>query len=65
MGNQRLQHDAAAAIAKACLDVVASCIHPCCHKDAWEEFYRIAKTGIETYEIHVDRMQHRLRPSRN
>jgi hypothetical protein len=65
MANQRLQHDAAAAIAKACLEVIASCIHPCCHKDAWEEFYRIAKIGIEAYEIQRQRMLQRLLPSRN
>lgn len=65
MSNQRLQHDAAVAIATACLDVVASCIHPSCHKDAWDEFYMIAKSGIEAYEIQADRMQHRLRPSKN
>jgi len=65
MANQRLQHDAAVAIAKACLDVVASCIHPSCHKDAWDEFYMIAKAGIEAYEIRVERVQHRLHPSKN
>jgi hypothetical protein len=63
--NQRLQHDTAAAIAKACLDVVASCIHPSCHKDAWDEFYMIAKSGIEVYEIKIERILHRLRPLQN
>jgi hypothetical protein len=65
MSNQRLQHDAAAAIAKACLDVVASCVHPSCHKDAWDEFYMIAKSRIEAYEIAVERILHRLRPLQN
>jgi hypothetical protein len=65
MNNQRLIHDAAVAIATACLDVVASCIHPSCHKDAWDEFYMIARSGIEAYEIQVNRTQHRLRPSKN
>ena len=37
----RLQHDTAVAIAQACLDVVASCVHPSCHKDAWEAFYEL------------------------
>lgn len=63
--NQRIQHDAAIAIAKACLDVVTSCVHPSCHKDAWEEFYLIVKAGIETYEIQNQRMLHRLRPCQN
>ena len=65
MANPRVQHDSAVAIAKACLNVIASCIHPSCHKDAWEEFYMIAKAGIEAYEIQVDRMERRLRPSAN
>jgi hypothetical protein len=65
MVNQRLQHDTAVAIAKACLDVIASCVHPSCHKDAWDEFYLIAKSGIEAYEIHSERMQQRLHPSKN
>jgi hypothetical protein len=63
--NQRIQHDAAIAIAKACLDVVASCIHPSCHKDAWEEFYQVAKAGIEGYEIQNQRMLQRLLPCKN
>jgi hypothetical protein len=41
--NQRLQHDAAVAMARAILDVVASCVHPCCHADALEEFVTICK----------------------
>jgi hypothetical protein len=63
--NARLQHDTAVAIAKACLDVIASCVHQSCHKDAWDEFYAIARAGIEAYELHVDRMQRRLRPTDN
>ena len=65
MANQRLQHDAAIAIARACLDVVSRCIPPEMHKDAWESLYEVAKAGIEAYELHVDRMQQRLHPSRN
>lgn len=64
MANQRLQHDAAVAIAKACLDVIAPCIHAELHKRAWQSFYEIAKAGIEAYEVHVDRTQQRLHPSR-
>ena len=65
MANQRLQHDAAFAIAKACLGVIASCVHPSCHKDAWEEFYLIAKAGIEAYEIQTHRMLHKLHSFNN
>ena len=63
--NQRLQHDAAVAIAQACLDVVASCVHPSCHKEAWDEFYRIAVAGLEALAIQAERMQQRLKPSAN
>jgi hypothetical protein len=61
----RLQHDAAVAIAQACLDAVASCVHPSCHKDAWQEFYQIARAGLESYEQMARRQEQRLRPSRN
>ena len=63
--NQRLQHDCAMAMAKAILDVVASCVHPSCHKDAFEEFVAICQTGIDAYEIQVDRIQQRLHPCKN
>lgn len=65
MVNQRLQHDAAVAIATTCLDVVSSCIHPALYQQAWESFYQAAKGGIEAYELQVDRMQQRLHPSKN
>ena len=65
VNNQRLQHDTAVAIAKACLDVVVSCVHPSCHKDAWDEFYMIAKSGIEAYCLQADRTDKRLRPFKN
>jgi hypothetical protein len=65
MPNQRLQHDAAVAIAKAYLDVIAPCIHPELHKQAWQWFYEVAKAGIEAYGVHVDRTQQRLHPSKN
>jgi hypothetical protein len=63
--NTRLQRDAAAAIAQASLDVVESCVHPSCHRDAWDEFFRIALAGIEAYCIQQDRMRHRLQPTSN
>jgi hypothetical protein len=65
MPNQRLQHDAAQAIASTCLDVIFPCIHPALHKQAWESFYRAAKWGIEDYEIQLGRMNRGLRPMEN
>ncbi len=65
MANQRLQHDAAVAIAWTCLDVIFPCLHPALRQQAWEFFYQAAKSGIETYELQVDRMQRRLHPKKN
>jgi hypothetical protein len=65
MPNQRLQHDAAASIATACLDVIEPVLHPALYKQAWESFYTVAKDRIEAYEIAVERNQHRLRPTKN
>jgi hypothetical protein len=53
------------AMAQAILDVVASCVHPSCHRDAFDEFVAICKAGVEAYEIQRERMQQRLKPSEN
>jgi len=63
--NTRLQHDAAVAIATACLDVIFPCIHVALHKQAWESFYTVVKSGLEAYEVQVDRMQKRMKPLEN
>ena len=59
---QRLQHDAAAAIATACLHAISPCLHQSLHKQAWEWLYEIAKREIVAYGIQVDRMRQRLLP---
>jgi hypothetical protein len=63
--NARLCHDAAFAMATALLEIVQNCIRPEEHKDAFNEFYRVALSGIEAYCIQAERMQQRLYPSRN
>jgi hypothetical protein len=63
--NQRLQHDAATAMAKALLDLVVPCLREEEHQDAFEEFYAVCKAGIEAFCIQQDRMQRRLRPMDN
>jgi hypothetical protein len=63
--NPRLVHDTAVAIAQTCLDVVSSSVHPSCHKDVWDEFYTIAKAGIEAFCVYQDRINQRLRPLDN
>jgi hypothetical protein len=65
MANQRLQHDAAVAIATTCLDVIFPCLPPVLHQQAWQSFYQAAKWGIEAYELQVERMQQWLHPSKN
>ena len=65
MANQRLQHDAATAIATTCLHVVSHLVHPGLHKEAWDLFYKVARWGIEDYVIQAERMQHRLNPTKS
>ena len=62
MENQRLKDEAAAMMAQAIFEVVESCIEPCCHARSLEEFLRIAKAGLDSYEVMRLRMQHRLKP---
>jgi hypothetical protein len=63
--NQRLQHDAAAAMAQAILDLVENCIREDERHDAFYEFVSVCRAGIETYDVMRDRMQHRLNPLNN
>jgi hypothetical protein len=63
--NARLQHEAAMGMARKLLDVVASCVHPACHKDAYDEFVAICQSGIREYDAQRERMQQRLKPSNN
>ncbi len=63
--NDRLIHDAAVAMARAILDIIAPCIRPEERRDALEEFYTVCRSGIEAYEMQIDRMQKRLNPMKN
>ena len=65
MANQRLQHDAAIAIAQASFEIVSDFIRPDMRRQIWGMLYEAAKSGIECYEIYANRMQHRLHPSKN
>lgn len=65
MNNHRLIHDAAFQMAKLLLRTVKDCLYEQEHREAFEEFYRLCKAGIEEYEVQADRMQQRLNPSRN
>lgn len=64
----RLQHDAAFACARALLAIVAPCLRPEEHRDAFEEFYTALRAMLERYEREVQKEGRRLfplRPSRN
>ncbi len=65
MDNQRLQHDAAMAMAQAILDIVGGCLREDEHRDAFEEFVAVCKAGIESYDVMRNRMQQRLNPANN
>ena len=63
--NHRLIHDSAFSMAEGILRTVKDCLYEFEHRDAFEEFYQICKRQLEEYETLADRMQKRLRPSRN
>ena len=63
--NQRLIHDAAFVMAEAIMRTVEDCLYESEHRVAFEEFYQICKRQLEEYETLTNRMQQRLRPSRN
>lgn len=58
----RLQHDAAAAIADQLLAALKSTIDESMHKQAWEWLFEIAEREIYLYQINVNRMRQRMRP---
>jgi len=62
---ERLQHDCAVTIAHAVLEAIGPCLREDEKNDAWREFYRIAKAGIESFVIQRNRELQRLKPSSN
>ena len=63
--NHRLIHDAAFMMAEEILRTVKDCLYDLEHQEAFQEFYTIAQRNLELYETQADRMEKRLRPSRN
>ena len=63
--NQRLIHDASAAMTQALLDLMQPHLPYEMRLKAVGEFFCICKSGIEAYEIQLNRMQHRLKPLEN
>jgi len=63
--DHRLIHDAASQMARETLRAVKDCLFEDEHRIAFEEFYYICKQNLEAYELEVDRLRQRLRPSQN
>ena len=63
--NQRLIHDTAIAMAQALVDLLGPCIREDERRDARDELYCVCKAGLEAFCLHQDRMQQRLKPTRN
>jgi hypothetical protein len=65
VANQRLIHDVAFATSRGILEVIAGCLREEEQREAFAEIYERVKAGIESFELHSDRMESRLRPGRN
>ena len=65
MGNQRLTHDVAFATSRSILEVFSSCLREEEQREAFAEIYERVKAGIESFELHSNRMESRLRPGKN
>jgi hypothetical protein len=63
--NSRLIHDAAFAMACALADLLDPALPEEERQDAREMFYHVCKAGLEAYELQLNRMQQRLRPTSN
>ena len=65
MVNQRLIHDVAFATSRSILEVIAGLLREEEQREAFAEIYERVKAGIESYELHNDRMESRLHPGKN
>ena len=48
--NPELQNQVAHRMARELVEVIVNCLRPEERRDAFEEFYRVCKSGIEGYE---------------
>jgi hypothetical protein len=60
MSNQRLLHDTCFAIAKDMLSLVAHLIRENEHRDAFREFYEVARQRLLCYDAQQERLRRRL-----
>ena len=47
----QIHHDTAMAMARALLGIIGNCLREEEHRDAFEEFYRVCREGIESYTV--------------
>ena len=45
----QIHHDTAMAMARELLEIIENCLREEEHRDAFEEFYRVCREGIESY----------------
>jgi hypothetical protein len=65
MQSESLKHDHAMAMARAVMDIVSPCIREEEKRDAFDLFYEACKAGLQSYEMHADRMRRRVEPGKN
>jgi hypothetical protein len=53
--DQALQHDAAVAMAKCLVNIIAPCLRPEEQGEAAREFYQVIRAGLEAYEEQRER----------
>lgn len=65
MRSDSLIHDHAMALAKANLDIVASCLREEEQREAFNQFYEAAKATLIHFDERANRMRRRVDPSNN
>ncbi len=65
MDSARLQHDCAMAMARALIELFGPVLRDEEKSDAFQEMYRVCKSGIESYVIQRNRELARMNPSCN
>lgn len=63
--NERLINQTAFLMAREILGTVQNCLRPEEHRDAFQEFYATCKRNLQAYQVQMERMEKRLRPSPN
>jgi hypothetical protein len=61
----KLQHDCATAMATALMEIIGPCLRGEEQHDAFLEFYRVTKLGLESFVIQRNRDLTRQNPSLN